>query len=400
MSKSTKRILSIGVFNSNSRCFSIVGPYLNEINNHVEFSSYLDYLTFYKENGERNFHKYLVNFISENNISHLFVFFTGWDFIIPPETLKNVFGKIPIVLFTFDTEYYFENLERYYAQYSSLVVTTDKYSSFAFQELGFNSFCAFSMHDGRNKFRKLYSNKDIDVSFIGNLNTGNRKNYISYLKSNSINIHDFGMNTSNGEVSEDRMTDIINRSKIVLNFTGLQNFNKMPPGIPRIRSRIKQSKGRPIETVLCGTFLLTEFSPGIQYMFDIEKHIAVFSTKEELLDKIKFYLENEQLREEMAFMAYNYSQENYELKNGFNKIFNIISEINLMHVERVFIFDKAFNIEYYFTHLKLAIYFALRLKLNPLWQELIILVKKDGFSFKRLIQEFIWYKERILDKLG
>lgn len=398
MYNSTNRILSIGVFDTNSRCYSLLGPYLNEIGNQTEFSFYLNYSEYYKDKGSNNLNDYLLRFISENKITHLFIFLTGWDFLISPNILKSVSKNTPIVLFTFDTEYYFENLERYYAQFADLVVTTDKYSSFAFQELNINSYCAFAMYDGTGKFKKLSSNKDFDVTFIGNLNIGKRKNYITYLKNNNINIFDFGLNTTNGVIEEEEMVDIINRSKIVLNFTGLQNFKKMPPGIPRIRSRIRQSKGRPIETVLCGSFLLTELSPGIPYMYDTEKQVAVFSTEDEMLKKIKYFLNNESVREEMALNAYNHSIENYDLKNGFNKIFKIISEVNRMNNEKEFYFDKPFKIEFYITHLKLALFFLFKFKITALWDEIIILVNTNGFSFKRLLQEFNWYRIRILEK--
>ena len=392
------RILSIGVFDENSRCYSLLGPYLSEIDKQTGFSFYLNYLDYYKNNGSKNFNDYLLKFITENKISHVFIFLTGWDFLISPRTLEGVSKITSIILFTFDTEYYFENLERYYAQYADLVVTTDKFSSFAFQELNINSYCAFAMYDGINKFKNKSLIKDLDVTFIGNLNIGKRKNYISFLKNNNINVHDFGLNTTNGIIDEEEMVNIINRSKIVLNFTGLQNFKKMPPGIPRIRSRIRQSKGRPIETVLCGAFLLTEYSPGIQYMYDTESQVAVFSTQHELLKKIKYYLENESIREKMALNAYNYSLENYELKNGLHKIFKVMDEVNHIDSETEFYIDEQFKVEFYMTHLKLAFLFLFKFKIKALWQELIILVNTNGFSIKRLLQEIIWFRTRFIEK--
>lgn len=398
MKKTKNRILSIGVFNYKSRCYSIIGPYLDEINNQSEFSDYLNYLEYYKKFGNNNFNKFVTDYISKNRITHLFIFLTGWDFILSPKLLYSISKSTPIILFTYDTEYYFENLERYYAQFSDLVVTTDKFSSFAFQELNINSHCAFSMYDGINKYRKLSLKKDIDVSFIGNLNIGKRKFYVDFLKKNNIDIKEYGLNSTNGVIDEDRMVEIINRSRIVLNFTGLQNLTKMPPGIPRIRARIKQSKGRPIEIGLCGSFLLTEASPGIEYMYDIDNHVAVFSNEDELIKKIIFYLKNESNREQMALDCHKHSIDNYELKSGFKKIFNKLSDLNHIKYDSEFYIDMPFKIEYYITHLKLALFFLFKFKITALLDEIIILVNTNGFSFKRLLQEFNWYRIRILEK--
>ncbi len=398
MKNTNNRILSIGVFNNTSRCYSITGPYLDEINNQSEFSFYVNYLEYYKKFGNNNFNKFIIDYIFKYKITHIFIFLTGWDFTLSPKLLFSISKSTPIILFTYDTEYYFENLERYYAQFADLVVTADKFSSFAFQELNINSHCAFSMYDGINKYRKLSLIKDIDVSFIGNLNIGKRKFYIDFLKKNNINIKDYGLNSTNDVIDEDKMIEIINRSKIVLNFTGLQNFTRMPPGIPRIRARIKQSKGRPIEIGLCGSFLLTETSPGIEYMYDISNQVAVFSKEDELLEKIIFYLKNESNREQMALNCHNYSIDNYELKSGFKKIFIKLSKVNHIKIDSDFYLDIPFKIEYYITHLKYALFFLFKFKITAFWDEIIILVNTNSFSFKRLIQEFNWYRIRILEK--
>ena len=44
-------------------------------------------------------------------------------------------------------------------------------------------------------------------------------------------------------------------------------------------------------------FLLTEYVPFIEYYFDLNKEITCFSNREELLNLIKFYLNNEEERE-------------------------------------------------------------------------------------------------------
>ncbi len=57
---------------------------------------------------------------------------------------------------------------------------------------------------------------------------------------------------------------------------------------------------RAYDVLACGGFLLTEYRPGIEEQFEIGKDLDVFRTPQELTQKIAFYLENEELRHEIA----------------------------------------------------------------------------------------------------
>jgi len=57
---------------------------------------------------------------------------------------------------------------------------------------------------------------------------------------------------------------------------------------------------RAYDVLACGGFLLTEYRPAIEEQFEIGKDLDVFRTPQELAQKITFYLENEELRREIA----------------------------------------------------------------------------------------------------
>lgn len=133
------------------------------------------------------------------------------------------------------------------------------------------------------KLPKIY-----DVVFIGQ-NFGNREAYVNYLKDNAIDVCVFGLGWSNGRLSQSKMIEIFNKSKIILNFSSSY-------GNPEL----KYIKGRLFEIPACGAFLLTEECNELDLYFDIGENIDIFSSCEELLDKVKYYLKHEKIRGEMA----------------------------------------------------------------------------------------------------
>ena len=119
-----------------------------------------------------------------------------------------------------------------------------------------------------------------------------------------MNVEVFGRGTRGGSVSRDEMNKIYASSRIGLSFTGLSFSGCLDEDIT-VNQRIKQIKGRSHEITLTGTFALSEYAPGLEDDFEIGREIDVFHCERELLSKIKYYLKNDDVREEMALKAYN-----------------------------------------------------------------------------------------------
>ena len=111
-----------------------------------------------------------------------------------------------------------------------------------------------------------------DVSFVGTVNLG-REQYINELKNRNIPIRLFGGRYA--LVPFEEMLDILGTSRINLNFSETG-------GDP---SKL-QIKGRIFEVCLAGGFLLTEYVPGIENYFEMDKEIGCLQNAEEMIDKI------------------------------------------------------------------------------------------------------------------
>ena len=150
--------------------------------------------------------------------------------------------------------------------------------------------------------------KKYDVVFIGK-NFGNRQMYVEYLESSGINVTVLGGGWKSGRATQIQMIEIFGQAKIVLNFSSSSNN----PGL-------KFLKGRIFEIPATGSFLLTEECKHLDEFFDIGNELEVFSTKEELLEKIKYYLNNEELREEIAKNGKKKVLENYTFERYFSDV--------------------------------------------------------------------------------
>lgn len=95
--------------------------------------------------------------------------------------------------------------------------------------------------------------------------------------------------------TEQELADTYKCSKIALNIT-------MEQGVSSMNYRV-------FEVLASGAFLLTDFKSDIIEFFNEDEDLAFYRTKEELIEKVDFYLKNNQLREQIA-------------QNGYKKVMN------------------------------------------------------------------------------
>jgi hypothetical protein len=88
---------------------------------------------------------------------------------------------------------------------------------------------------------------------------------------------------------------------------------------------------RTFETLGCGTFLLTNYTPGLETLFTIGENIITYNDKLDLIDKIKYYLNNEDERNEITKNSFNHVKENHTYNNRAKQLVEIIkNELNII----------------------------------------------------------------------
>jgi spore maturation protein CgeB len=141
--------------------------------------------------------------------------------------------------------------------------------------------------------------KTSDVGFCGNVI--NRGHVINSLDKYGIKKDIF--------VIGDDMVNAINSYKIHLNCNISDDINY-----------------RTFETTGCGTFLLTNYTPGLEKLFDIGREIVVYNNLADLDDKVKYYLENEEERESIAKAGYERSKKDHTYFERSKRLIEIINE--------------------------------------------------------------------------
>ncbi len=239
--------------------------------------------------------------VLEHNVDTVFVNL-GTGGILTPLDINSIRGlrKIRIIVIFGDSEHNFESHDRYYAQVADLNWILCPSAVGLFELYGFRSYCRQPFSEKYYDFKD--DDKIYDVSFVGGIDRADRASFLSHLEHEpGIKSYIAGYGSKIGLVSVEEKNRIIKSSKIHLNFTRVVNSSRS------IFQHVRQTKGRPLECALLGTFILSEKSPGLNDLFP-EVCFDTFCTPKEMIEKIKFYLLNEALREEMVRKALIYSK--------------------------------------------------------------------------------------------
>lgn len=76
----------------------------------------------------------------------------------------------------------------------------------------------------------------------------------------------------------------------------------------------------------CGGFYLGRRTPGMETVFDIGREMDVFDTDDEMLEKIRYYLKNEEARRRIARAGQQRVLTDYTYEQQMRKIFNWVSQ--------------------------------------------------------------------------
>lgn len=359
----------------------------------------LDYKELYNNYGFSDAKNYIIKYVKDNAINSIIFGISGWDFDFDVCFFEEIRKKSFLVMQIGDTEHYFEVHNRYYAQAMDFVIVDGNYiTSFKFQEIGINSI-SYVGYFNTSQYHKIEGlQKDIDVSFIGQISYKiGRKEYIDYLVNNGIKLKTFGYDSLKGLLELDDKIKTINRSKININFSGISKTTRLTRKY-KIHMRKKQFKGRICETAICGGFVLSEYFPGLEYLFEIGKEIVIFYDKEELLEKVKYYLTHEEERENIARKGYERAIRDYDAKLAVPKL---IATIDGLRKKKIYkpseiYLDEEFVRNYTSYRVLWILRFLKVRKWKFIFEELKIILKYRKLDWYQIR---IFFIEEILDNL-
>ncbi len=315
------------------------GSYIDTGNNLIKTlvdnkALFLNHTEPYDRYGYKDMQDYIENSIIQNEINTVFYCSTPAEFYFDISFFERLRRKCFLVMITGDTEHYYEVLDRYYAQAMDLVIVGDFIAVSKLQQINIQSLPYFGYYDAvrYHKIKNLL--KDIDVSFIGPLSVQvGREEYVAHLLNNNVNIKLFGIESQEGVVTTDKKIEVFNKTRVNLNFSGVAKKTRLTRKY-KIHRRMKQIKGRVFEIAICGGFVLSEYAPGMENVFEIGKEIEIFNNKEELLEKVKYYLKHEEERESIARRGYERAKRDYDVKLAVPKLLSTIDELRKKKIYR------------------------------------------------------------------
>jgi spore maturation protein CgeB len=298
-------------------------PALLKVSDDVHPFWYDDFL-----NDKKTLQEKLIEFV--NNIKPDIVFFILMRDEFTFSTFEYLKKNYITINWFCDDQWRFESYSKYYAPHFSHVITTDKFAVDKYLRIGYRN-VILSQWASFGYIDKLDFNSieyEYDISFVG-AKSGYRKWLCDYLIRSGRNVVCFGAGWDKGVVSYDEMQEIFKKSKINLNIPNSVSydirylFSSFRSAFEFLRSckRVEQIKARNFEIPAFGGFQLTNYVPSIEDFFTIGEEIAIYSSPDDLLQQIVYYLENENERKKIMINGYNKMMQAPTYTERFKEIF-------------------------------------------------------------------------------
>lgn len=327
-------------------------PELGKTNEHNNFylllksdpNNEVTYIPFDRilEIGKAAYNKELIDAV-KNKKPDLF-----WAFMYTDEietgTLDEIKKLTTSVAWFSDDHWRIDNYSRFYAPHFTKVITTWSKAKEKYAKYGITNVIRSQWGFNGGIYRSVVvPGQDIDVSFVG-MRTPHREKIINDLKAAGINVFVRGYKWDEGRANFQEMLEIISRSKINLNLNPpmsaislksvAQIFfrrrrNRILPDFwhayRNLRSyfqkKIPQIKARPFEITGSGGFCITGAADDTESYFAPGKEIAIYKDTEDLIEKIRYYLEHDDERKEITKKGYERALREHGYKARMKDIF-------------------------------------------------------------------------------
>lgn len=140
--------------------------------------------------------------------------------------------------------------------------------------------------------------KKYDVCFVGHVNSKNREEALDKLFSVFPNFY-------YGQQLFDNAARKYAESKICFNIAMTDDINM-----------------RNFEIMATGSFCMTNWIPNIEDIFEDGKHLVLYRSQEEMIEKAKYYIAHDDEREKIAQAGYEHVMKNHTIQNRVNTILN------------------------------------------------------------------------------
>ncbi len=315
---------------------------------------YFDFMTLLQKHGREWLNKQLLEVVKSEKPELLFsVLFTDQFNYETFRTISNKHDTITLNWFT-DDHWRFESFSRHWAPCFHWVITTSKAALPKYQAVGCMNVIKSQWACNHFMYKPTGVSPVHDVTFVGQPH-GNRRSIVEWLLKQGIKVKAWGNGWGEGRLSQDDMIRVFGQSRINLNLSNASVSNnsgrsvapigrllRRVPGVSPFRRSYRavssflsrgavchdgypdQIKGRNFEVPGCGGFLLTPIVEDLGEYYKPGSEIGVFGTLQDLADRIRYYLENEDERIRVAAAGLRRTLHEHTYAHRFSAIFEQI----------------------------------------------------------------------------
>jgi spore maturation protein CgeB len=322
----------------------------------VEF----DFIQLANEKGRDGMNQALEELVALEKPEVMFVVL-AYDDTLSKETIRRISssGLTITVNWFSDDHFRFGNYTAEWAPCFNWSVTTDADSLKSYNEIGYSNVILSQWACNPARYPRGNGNKKYDVSFVGS-KISDRGLYIDALREAGIDVKVWGGGWDSPRLSHEEMVEVFQTSLINLNFSrsscpvaplgkGVSaNGSRFARRIGRVRKAVekrlhgisisppptgerqdfthypRQIKGRVFEVPACCGMLLTEKVAHLETYFEVGEEIAVFGNPVELVEMVRYYIENRKEALRIAEAGYHRVVGNHTYAHRFLSLFDEI----------------------------------------------------------------------------
>jgi spore maturation protein CgeB len=263
-------------------------------------------------------------------------------------TIESVSKKSVTINWFADDHWRFESFSRHWAPFFHWVATTDSCAVEKYHSIGCRNVIKTQWACNTDLCYPRNIPVDHDVTFVGARHS-NRTRMVNALRRAGVAAEVWGKGWPFGRLGQSDMIEMFCRSKINLNFTegstssgfrrfakvmfkrradGTLHLNNVSEISGMLSALIKPSrpqvKARNFEIPGCGGFLMTSDADNLSEYHVPGKEVVLFSSPDDLVEKIRYYLVHEDERERIRLAGYERTIRDHTYERRFSRIFQTL----------------------------------------------------------------------------
>ena len=310
---------------------------------------YFDFMTLFEERGRDWTSRRLVEVARSEHPDVLFcVLFTDE---LDPDAVEAISRETDTVTLNWfcDDHWRFEDFSRHWAPRFDYVVTTASSAMPKYAAIGYDRAIKSQWACNHHLYRRLDVEPIYDVTFIGQPH-GNRRAVVGALRRAGIDVRAWGTGWESDRLEQEEMIRVLNQSRITLNLSNasrprrdIRSLASAGVSFARVLASTRsldraavaqlragsaryadQIKARNFEAPGCGTFLLTGSADDLERYYDTEREVVAFEGVDDLIDKLRYYLDDGDARRAVADAGYTRTLREHTYDHRFATIFDRI----------------------------------------------------------------------------